>query len=105
VDGSLAATTSTTSSISYAGLGANTVIGRHGNGNTSMDFTGTIDDVRVYDYALSASEILDIYGKIAHWKLNETSGSSASDSSAYGRSGTVTGTSTWSSAVQVALRG
>jgi hypothetical protein len=99
VDGALAASTATSSSILYSGLGTNTVIGRHGNGNTSMDFTGTIDDVRVYDYALSASDIQDIYSKIGHWKLDESSGTSASDSSMYGRTGTVTGTSTWAAAV------
>ena len=35
----------------------------------------------------------------AHWKLNETSGTSAADSSGNGRTGTVTGTSTWVAAV------
>lgn len=52
---------STTQSISYTGLGANTVIGRHGNGQTIFDFTGKIDDVRVYTRALCPAEILDIY--------------------------------------------
>lgn len=99
IDGQLAATASTNSSISYSGQGSNTVIGRHGNGATNRDFTGIIDDVRVYNYALSAADILGIYGKLAHWKLNESSGSSVADSSSYGRTGTVTGTSTWTNAV------
>ena len=34
-----------------------------------------------------------------HWKLNETSGTSAADSSGKGRTGTVTGTATWGAAV------
>jgi hypothetical protein len=76
-------------------LGANTVIGRHGNGDTTYDFAGIIDDVRVYNYALSDAEILDLYGRLLHWKLNESSGTSAADASPFGRTGTVTGTSTW----------
>jgi hypothetical protein len=99
VDGALEQTATIWNSISYSGLGTNTVIGRHGNGQTNLDFTGTIDDVRVYDYAVSAADILDIYGRLAHWKLNESSGSSAADSSAYERTGAVTGTASWSSAV------
>lgn len=51
----------TSQSISYAGLGGNTVIGRHGNGQTSYDFNGKIDDVRIYTRALCPAEILDIY--------------------------------------------
>ena len=47
----------------YTGLGANTVIGRHGNGSTTFDFTGKIDDVRVYARALCPAEILLIYNE------------------------------------------
>jgi len=36
---------------------ANSFIGKHGNGGTSMDFTGKMDDVRIYSRALSATEI------------------------------------------------
>jgi hypothetical protein len=32
-------------------------VGRHGNGSTSWDFAGNIDDVRVYDRALTATEV------------------------------------------------
>jgi hypothetical protein len=99
IDGALAATTSTTSSISYSGLGSNTVIGRHGNASTSYDFTGTIDDVRVYNYALSAAEVIDIYGLVGYWKLNEASGTSAADSSGNSHTGTATGTATWTSGI------
>ncbi len=99
LDGNPAASQSTSVTISYSGLGANTVIGRHGNGATTYDFTGIIDDARVYNYALSAAEIHDLVGRVAHWKLDEPSGASAADASAYNRVGTVTGTATWSSAV------
>ena len=60
VDGVSAATLSTASSISYSGLGSNTQIGRNGNGSTAYDFTGTVDDVHVYNYALSADEVRNL---------------------------------------------
>jgi len=96
IDGGLVASTTTASSISYAGLGANTVIGRHGNGNTNYDFTGTIDDVRVYSYVLSTTEIAQLYGLVGRWNLNETSGTTANDATVFGRNGTLTGTAAWS---------
>ncbi|MEX0642954.1 MAG: LamG domain-containing protein [Pirellulales bacterium] len=60
IDGVQRANGSTTSSITY-GLGANTVIGRHGNGQTSMDFTGWIDDARVYNRPLCATEVQRLF--------------------------------------------
>jgi hypothetical protein len=60
VNGSQVASLSTTSSISYTGQGANTVIGRHGNGSSSYDFNGKIDDVRVYSRALCPEQIQEI---------------------------------------------
>lgn len=96
IDGSLAATASITASINYSGLGSNTVIGRHGNSNTNMDFTGVIDDVRVYNYALTAAEVENLYGFVGYWKLNQTSGTTATDSTPVADNGTVTGTPHWS---------
>jgi hypothetical protein len=61
VDGAQAATTSTTSSISYSGLGTKTVLGTHGNGQTTMDFTGKIDDARVYNRALCPTEVQQLF--------------------------------------------
>jgi surface protein len=47
-------------------------------------FDGSVDDVRIYDRALSSSEISELAGlsnePIAHWKLDETSGTTAADS-------------------------
>ena len=56
IDGNLVASAAITTSISYT-KGANTQIGRHGNGGTSFDFNGSMDDVRVYNRALTATEI------------------------------------------------
>jgi Concanavalin A-like lectin/glucanases superfamily len=96
VDGVLAASLTTTDSISYAGLGTNTVIGRQGNGGTANDFTGTIDDVRVYNYALTPLEVAELYGFVGYWKLNQVSGTTATDSTIFARNGTVYGGANWS---------
>lgn len=61
VDGVEKGSTAYTQSISYAGLGSYTFIGRHGNSSGNYDFNGVIDDVRVYNRALSAQEIQDLY--------------------------------------------
>lgn len=96
IDGTLAATASITASINYTGLGANTVIGRNGNGGTANDFVGMIDDVRVYNYALSAAEVETLHGFVGRWKLNETAGATASDATISPDNGTVAGTARWS---------
>jgi hypothetical protein len=91
VDGAEAASLSTTASVNYSGLGSNTVIGRHGNLGTTTDFTGVVDDVRVYIHPLSAKEVGELYGLVGHWKLTETSGTTATDASSQGNNGTYTG--------------
>ena len=48
---------SNTVSASISTLGANSFIGKHGDGQTTFDFNGLIDDVRVYDRTLDASEV------------------------------------------------
>jgi hypothetical protein len=63
VDGTVVATTSYSDAISYAGFGQNTMIGKHGNGEAAYDFKGLIDDLRVYDRALSAAEISQLYSQ------------------------------------------
>lgn len=37
--------------------GADFFVGRHGNGGTIFDFSGNLDEVRIYDRALSADEV------------------------------------------------
>jgi hypothetical protein len=60
IDGASAATLSTTSSISYSGLGSNTQIGHNAQNLSGYNFTGQVDDVRVYNYALSADEVRNL---------------------------------------------
>jgi hypothetical protein len=54
LDGAEAARLSGNLSIVYQGLGRNTCIGKHGNGNPSYDFMGMIDEVRVCRVVRSA---------------------------------------------------
>jgi len=59
-------------------------------------FDGSMDEVRLYQYALSEAEVLALCENtdlFAHWKLDESSGLTASDSSIFGGNpGTLTGT-------------
>ena len=54
------------------------------NGTLERFFDGVLDDVRVYNRTLGASEIADLYGggsaPVAHWKLDDGSGFTAVDS-------------------------
>jgi hypothetical protein len=61
VDGLQRASVPASGAISYT-LGANLMIGRHANGVTTRYFNGTIDEVGVYNRALSASEISALAG-------------------------------------------
>lgn len=56
IDGSLVGSVAASSSLAYT-LGANSFLGRHGNGDTTRDFVGRIDEARVYSRALTAAEI------------------------------------------------
>lgn len=62
-------------------------------------FNGVLDDVRIWNYARSQAEIqaamnnelsLPQAGLLGYWKLNETSGTTANDSSGSGINGTLT---------------
>ncbi len=64
-------------------------------------FDGMMDDVRVYTYALNAIEVAALAVSstetlVAHWKLDETSGTTAVDSSTFGNDGTLVGSPSWS---------
>ncbi|GKY89317.1 hypothetical protein STA1M1_31860 [Sinisalibacter aestuarii] len=80
-----------------------TIIG-HRHDSSSGQWMGALDDVRVYSRILSAGEIQEIfgigshrtesvpYGLVGYWRLDETSGTTAFDSSGNGNDGTVTDT-------------
>ena len=65
------------------------------NGSTARYFDGTLDDIRVFNRALSLAEISGLAasgstGPIAYWPFDETSGTTASDTIG-GHDGTVSG--------------
>jgi hypothetical protein len=60
IDGTEAASVSTAVTIPWTGQGTKTVIGAHGHANTTFDFIGKIDDVRIFSRALCPSEIQDL---------------------------------------------
>jgi hypothetical protein len=57
-------------------------------------WNGALRDVRVYNRKLCPSEIAALYGLVGHWKFDETSGTTATDSSGVGNHGTYSGTPT-----------
>lgn len=78
-------------------------IGNHADWPSAAVDGGYLDDVRVYNYVMSAPEIAALAGLGAdtttglqgHWKLDESSGTSAADSSGNGNTGTTSGSPTW----------
>jgi hypothetical protein len=62
-------------------------------------FNGKIDDARVYGRALIPDEVSQLYSlsgePIAHWKLDENTGTTANDSSGNGNTGTLTNSPAW----------
>src|SRR5262249_37579851 len=51
---------------------------------------GRLCDVRLYNRAIAADEVAELYGLIGQWKLAETSGTAATDSTGVGNNGTYT---------------
>ena len=98
IDGELQASKTSTP----AGLPRNSCFGGGGCWG-GVYFKGFLDDVRVYNRALSASEVSDLYyatggtagdttsGLVGWWKLDDGSGTTAADSSGDGNTGTLGG--------------
>lgn len=88
VDGVLRTSSTTTAhTLLSSDTGALTIGKDDGYSSGTRFFDGQIDDVRIYDKALSAAEIVELFGLIGHWKLDETSGTVATDSSSIGNNG------------------
>jgi hypothetical protein len=88
------------------GNGLPVEIGR--NGTTGMYWQGKLDDLRVWNVARSAGEILANYQAeigtapatlVGNWKFDEVSGTSAADSTATPQNATLFGAASWSSDV------
>jgi Concanavalin A-like lectin/glucanases superfamily/NHL repeat len=73
----------------------------HSGSTTNSQFTGTIDEVRVYNSALTGPQIFNRYNNDTilspegYWRFDEDSGTTAYDSSGNNNNGTITGAS-WS---------
>jgi TPR repeat protein len=63
VDGQQAVAKQNPNSIVYKGLGRNTYFGIHGSGDPEFKTSGVIDDIRVYDRALSFEEVKELFLK------------------------------------------
>jgi hypothetical protein len=73
-------------------------LGKHAK--SAQFFTGTVDDARVYNRPLAQEEIQGVMngfsiGPVAWYKLDETEGTVAADSSGNGYDGTITGDAVW----------
>jgi len=72
------------------------VVGRVEWNGSGKNFNGLVDDARIYNRVLTAAEIQELYNDanlslVAHYKLDETSGTTAIDSSVTGNNATATG--------------
>ncbi|MEN1678572.1 MAG: LamG domain-containing protein [Planctomycetota bacterium] len=88
VDGELRATTSVTAGTLLENDSGNLTIGWDDGISGTRYLDGNIDDVRVYARAISAEEVRELFGLVGHYKLDETSGTTAVDSSGFGIDGT-----------------
>jgi hypothetical protein len=105
VDGVLRNTCAATGNISLTGYGVE--IGSFGS--TGYPFKGLIDEVRIYNRALTASEVLDLYkagdggiiktitssrnGLVGYWPMNEYTGSGLNDMSGNKNNGLISSAS------------
>ncbi len=94
-----------TSSSSFAGTNeynwSNFTLGNINGGDAGW-FSGSLDEFRVYNRALSPAEVQQLYnyapGPVGHWKMDEGNGLSAFDSSGNGNTGTLTNGPVWTNA-------
>jgi hypothetical protein len=101
IDGALVETDDITGQATLTQTDANVVIGSGHATDASVEYTGDLDDARVYNRALSAAEVLELYdsyspsiqvstiqkGLVGYWKLD----GNAKDSTPNVNIGTVTG--------------
>jgi YD repeat-containing protein len=86
------------------------LIGRRGWSGDPRHFKGQIDELKIYNVALSEAEVIAFYysylnpggapGLMASYPFSEGSGSTAVDASGHGNDGTITG-ATWTTAGKV----
>lgn len=67
---------------------AGTIYGASSFGNANR-MVGKLDDIRIYERMLTQKDVNELYGLIGHWRLDETSGTTAADSSENDNDGTL----------------
>lgn len=85
--------TSTIGSGNIVSDASNTTIGRETYASGYFDFNGSIDDVKIYNYARTPAQVAWDYNKgapIAHYKFDECSGEIVHDNSGNGNDGAIT---------------
>ena len=81
--------------VAMENLTAGVTMADYGSDAQNWDFNGRLDDVRIYNRALSPTEVSQLYtfapGPVGYWKMDEGTGNPA-DSSGNGNNGTWNGT-------------
>ena len=102
INGTEQAFSSGTGDIGTATASYSTLIGaRHDSSESSsaLYYTGSIDEVRVYNRALSGAEVSTLYnyapGPIRYYKLDDASGTTPVDSSGNSATGSINGNPLW----------
>jgi hypothetical protein len=103
VDGQLVASTAQTGQIAFTGV--NLSVGASNNGSTTADFfNGAIDELRIWQSVRTAQEITQYFnrslislspGLLGYWRLDESSGNTAFDSSLNGRNAVLVNSPLW----------
>lgn len=88
-------------------IGSSFLIGAFTSSGNTYSFQGALDDLRVYNRALTAPQVSALYGAgavkrtgvsnqglVGYWSMNDGAGTKAGDSSGNGNTGTITG-ATW----------
>ena len=68
------------------------MLGNRGTGGSPLN--GCMDDARIYNYALDDQAIAELYGLIGHWNMDEATGSTLADGTAFNNDATLNG-ATW----------
>ncbi len=86
-------TLGTMSNVDSLAIGEDFRIGSYGSGSAGQPFDGRVDDTRVYNRALTAGEVRQLYTTppppVGYWKFDEGTGTSVSDSSGNGVTATI----------------
>ena len=61
IDGMYGTTSTWPVNTQWSGRGTQTYFGKHGNGETTVDLSGRIDEVRVFNRAVTAQEAIDLW--------------------------------------------